>query len=375
MSSNSSHQLRLISETGSEYKISTEEQARKDEYRQRLRECLHDPEFRKIPGFPIGDDDAILELSDPPYYTACPNPFLTEIIDGWVKERIEKRNELGLPDDGETNRDGYHREPFAADVSEGKNNPIYNAHSYHTKVPHPAIMRYILHYTDPGDIVFDGFCGTGMTGVAAQLCDDRPEVEELGYYVDQEGLIYEKLGDKEPISKLGSRKAVLSDLSPVATFITHNYNTPVDINAYEHEAQRILEEVETECGWMYETWHPHCDDLNRVKGKIKYVIWSDVFICPDCNQELVYWDIALDRTTGAIKEEFSCSGCSSQLSKRRIERVWESKFDNYLNKSIRVAKQLPVVINYSIDRKNYEKIVDTEDLALIQQINNSIVVF
>ena len=35
-------------------------------------------------------------------------------------------------------------------------------------------MRYILHYTEPGDIVFDGFCGTGMTGVAAQLCGDKP---------------------------------------------------------------------------------------------------------------------------------------------------------------------------------------------------------
>ena len=34
-------------------------------------------------------------------------------------------------------------------------------------------MRYILHYTEPGDVVFDGFCGTGMTGVAAQLCGDR----------------------------------------------------------------------------------------------------------------------------------------------------------------------------------------------------------
>jgi hypothetical protein len=34
-------------------------------------------------------------------------------------------------------------------VSEGKNDPIYNAHSYHTKVPHKAIMRYILHYNDP----------------------------------------------------------------------------------------------------------------------------------------------------------------------------------------------------------------------------------
>jgi DNA modification methylase len=33
-------------------------------------------------------------------------------------------------------------------------------------------MRYILHYTEPGDIVFDGFCGTGMTGVAAQMCEN-----------------------------------------------------------------------------------------------------------------------------------------------------------------------------------------------------------
>ena len=56
------------------------------------------------------------------------------------------------------------------DVSEGKNDPIYNAHSYHTKVPYKAIMRYILHYTEPGDIIFDGFAGTGMTGVAGQIC-------------------------------------------------------------------------------------------------------------------------------------------------------------------------------------------------------------
>jgi len=48
-------------------------------YVERLSEKLRDPEFRKIEGFPIGDDEAILALSDPPYYTACPNPFLSEI--------------------------------------------------------------------------------------------------------------------------------------------------------------------------------------------------------------------------------------------------------------------------------------------------------
>ena len=136
------------------------DEARRHYFLEKLREKLQDPEFRQIEGFPIGSDEDILALSDPPYYTACPNPFIGDFI-----------RHYGKPYDPAT--DNYRREPFAADVSEGKNDPIYNAHSYHTKVPHKAIMRYILHYTEPGDIVFDGFCGTGMTGVAAQLCGDQ----------------------------------------------------------------------------------------------------------------------------------------------------------------------------------------------------------
>lgn len=119
-----------------------------------------DPDkVRDIEGFPIGTDEDIIALSDAPYYTACPNPFIGDFI-----------KEHGHPYDPET--DDYHREPFAADVSEGKNDPDLQRplHSYLTKVPYKAIMRYILHYTDPGDIVLDGFCGTGMTGVAAQMC-------------------------------------------------------------------------------------------------------------------------------------------------------------------------------------------------------------
>jgi len=140
-------------------------------YRERLRQHLQDPAFRAIEGFPLGDDEAILDLFDPPYYTACPNPFLLEILEQWQAERAQLRQELGLRDDAGDNGDArssiYHREPFASDVSEGKSGAIYSAHGYHTKVPHKAVMRYILHYTEPGDVVLDGFCGTGMTGVAA----------------------------------------------------------------------------------------------------------------------------------------------------------------------------------------------------------------
>ncbi|HPI26217.1 MAG TPA: DNA methyltransferase, partial [Candidatus Cloacimonadota bacterium] len=249
------------------------EDARREHFRNLLREKLKDPEFRKIEGFPIGKDEDIIALSDPPYYTACPNPWINDFITEWEKEKGERPKE-------------YHREPFAADVSEGKNDPIYNAHSYHTKVPHKAIMRFILHYTEPGDIVFDGFCGTGMTGVAAQLCGDRRVVESLGYTVQEDGTILDE--ERKPFSKLGARKTILNDLSPAATFIAANYNSPVDLEEFEREAKRILEEVEEECGWMYETLHTD----GKTKGRINYTVWSDVFICPNCSQEVVFWDVA-----------------------------------------------------------------------------------
>ena len=180
------------------------DEKRREYFLEKLREKLKDPEFRKIEGFPIGSDEDILALSDPPYYTACPNPFIADFIKHYGKPYDPNKP--------------YRREPFAADVSEGKNDPIYNAHSYHTKVPHKAIMRYILHYTEPGDVVFDGFCGTGMTGVAAQLCGDRTSVESLGYKVAlEEGILNDK---GEHISTLGQRYAVLNDLSPAASFIS-----------------------------------------------------------------------------------------------------------------------------------------------------------
>ena len=364
----------LLFESDAQPQMSKEE---KEVYRQRLAEYLKDPESRKIEGFPIGTDEAILALSDPPYYTACPNPFLPEILEQWQEERRQTRQKLDLPDDENLppGKRVYQREPFAADVSEGKNDPIYNAHSYHTKVPHKAIMRYILHYTDPGDIVFDGFCGTGMTGVAAQLCGDKKTVESLGYRVDGKGVIWE--GDKA-ISRLGARKAVLNDLSPAATFIAYNYNTAVNARAFEREAKRILAEVEAECGWMYETWHPNCDEPNRVKGRINYTVWSDVFRCPHCGKEMVFWDVAVDLKAGSIRSAWECPGCGSLLAKSpkknsgalRVERVFDTLYDRALQKTIQQARQVPVSINYQMEKRRFSKRPDKYDLDLIRRIED-----
>lgn len=335
------------------------DKARRDYFIGLLREKLNDPEFRAIEGFPLGDDDAILELSDPPYYCACPNPWIPELMAEWEEEKPQKPSTWV-----------YQKEPFAADVSEGKNHPIYNAHTYHTKVPHRAIMRYILHYTEPGDIVFDGFCGTGMTGVAAQLCDDRNEVEALGYKVTDDGTIYQKELDSSgreidmPFSKLGARKAVLNDLSPAATFIAHNYNSPVDINLFQKEAEAILDKLEEECGWMYET-----TASNGRKARINYTVWSDVFICPECNKDVVFYAEAMNKSDGKVLSEFLCPHCQTLLTKRTMTRATETSYDPTLKRLITMSKQVPVLINYSVGKKKGEKRPDVDDFSLLKKID------
>jgi len=321
-----------------------------------LREKLKDPEFRKIEGFPIGSDEDILALSDPPYYTACPNPCIADFIKHYGKPYDPSKT--------------YSREPFAADVSEGKNDPIYNAHSYHTKVPHKAIMRYILHYTEPGDVVFDGFCGTGMTGVAAHLCGDRGTVESLGYKVDGNGTVFHEITDENekmvwrPFSRLGARYVLLNDLSPVATFISYNYNAPVDVVEFEREAKANLKYAETECGWMFETLHSD----GKTKGFINYTIWSDVFLCPECSNEVIFWYAAVDKNAGKVRDEFSCPNCHALLTKRKMARAWVTSYDPRIERTVRQAKQVMVHINYIVGGKGYDKVPDKFDFELLNKI-------
>lgn len=318
--------------------------ARRAYFLERLREKLKDPEFRKIEGFPKASDEDILRLSDPPYFTACPNPFLEDFVRCY-----------GKPYDPNVR---YDKKPFAVDVSEGKTDPIYTAHSYHTKVPHKAIMRAILHYTEPGDLVLDGFAGSGMTGVAAQLCG-APD-PEFKKQVEEE---WKAAGEEPP--KWGARRAILGDLSPAATFIAANYNTPFDVAAFQSEAQRILDELKTEIGWMYETLHTD----GKKKGFINYTVWSDVFACANCSGEIVFLEHALDKKTDRVRDEFPCPHCRASLTKSRMERLYDTYPDPASGKPVQRLRRVPVLINYSIGKTRYEKEPSAEDKATLRRVS------
>jgi len=297
-------------------------------------------------GFPHGEIEDIIALSDPPYYTACPNPFLGDFIKYY-----------GKPYDPE--RDDYRREPFAVDVSVGKTDPIYGAHAYHTKVPHLAIVPSILHYTEPGDIVLDGFCGSGMTGVAAQWCESPSESCKRELETS-----WEKEGRDKP--KWGVRRAILVDLAPAATFIAANYNLPFSVNEFERAARMILNESEQEIGWMYETLHTD----GKTKGRIEYTVWSEVFTCPDCAGQVVFLEHALDAHSKRVRENFPCPHCGTGLDKRRLQRLFESRFDPILREPWKRVKFKPLLIRYRAGKQRFEKRLDERDKAVLKRIED-----
>ena len=319
------------------------DQARREHFLKLLATKLKEAEFRTHEGFPKGTDEAILAMSDPPYYTACPNPWLTEFVEHY-----------GKPYDP---AESYRREPLAIDVSVGKTNSLYKAHAYHTKVPHLAIVPSVLHYTQAGDLILDGFAGSGMTGVAAQWCGSAPAA-----YRHQLEIEWKQQGKAAP--RWGARRVILNDLSPAATFIAANYTLPFDVEAFANAGKRLLEEVQQEIGWMYETLHTD----GETKGRIEYTVWSELFTCPECAGEVSFLEEALDDESKRVRETFPCPHCDKELNKDNLERVLESRLDPANGQPWRRIKFKPSLISYAVGKKRYEKSPDETDLATLAKI-------
>ena len=310
------------------------DQKRRDYFLDKLREKLKDPEFRKIEGFPIGSDEDILALSDPPH--RLPEPVHCRFHQALRQAlRPEQATQPG---------------PFAVDVSEGKTDPVYKAHSYHTKVPHLAIIPSILHYTEPGDFVLDGFCGSGMTGVAAQCCGSAPK--DYRIKIDED---FEKQGIEKP--RWGDRRVILNDLN--SKFYRIQLQHPL---MFEFANGRFGVEKEIN----------RCTKLFTLTGELKAVSnirFGAGFYVPDCAGDVVFLDEALDQETKSVKDAFACPHCGSQLTKNNVERVFETKPDPADGKPWKRVKYLPSRISYVVGRQRYEKQPDVHDLQVLSRIS------
>jgi hypothetical protein len=216
-------------------------------------------------------------------------------------------------------------------------------------------MRYILHYTQPGDIVYDGFAGTGMTGLACQSCENPTSgvVSKLSSDTTFRNVVW------------GKRHGICGDLSPYASLIAYNYNTPINSNLLEKEINRIYKELINEIGWMYSTIH---DDGSY--GEVKCVIWSDMVYCPQCRTEHILWNLCVDKDNKKLQDEVCCPICGRSFLTKEANKVHITEYDSFTDETVQIVKTVPVRIVYVNNGNRYERNLTEYDKQILERIEN-----
>jgi hypothetical protein len=299
-------------------------------------------------GCPDGSEASIVAMSSPKAHTACPNPYIEEWLAG-----LPPRDDADRPDPG----------PFTEDATGSKTGLLYSAHAYPTKVPPEIIARQILHYTRPGDVILDGFAGTGMAGVAAQLCG-KPDFPIRGN-VTLRGLVAAEGPDAGDI-RWGARRAILNDLAPNATFIAAGLNLPVDAAAFDRASKGLLDRFDREYGWMYRT------QVDGQTANIDYTIWSEVFTCPHCGGAVVFYDAAVDPISGEVHDSFDCTNCGAVTAKGQLERRFQ-RIRTLAGDVIERTEYRPVRIHWSSGSGKHKtqgaKLPDEHDRDVLARIS------
>lgn len=167
-------------------------------------------------------------------------------------------------------------------VPGGRNSALYTAHSYHTKVPPEAIIPFIEHFTKPGDVVLDPFCGSGMTGVAAALA---------------------------------GRLAILNDLSPAAVHLAWNHTRPCKPDDLED----AFAEIEGKVGQRVREIYSTTDDKGR-PALLHWTMWSTRHRCPHCAKRFALWD-AIDHSEGRMGASINCPLCGHEITRKNLPAI------------------------------------------------------
>ncbi len=211
-----------------------------------------------------------------------PNPGLREFMEAHLKDRPFRQDD-----------DCYHVEDFCRPIETTRNSAVYSMHAYHLgKKPHDAVESYIRHFTCPGDLVLDPFCGSGSTALAA-LCSGR--------------------------------KAVAIDASPAATFITRFYVSRCDPEELKARFERMCQAVSPDMETLYRTTCHRCGG----PATIHYLIYSNMYACPSCGREVSLFEASA----------FKPPVCPACLAAKGVRSP--------ISPHLTIAGNKPVAVNFS----------------------------
>lgn len=232
---------------------------------------------------------------------------------------------------------------------------FFNTFAYPTKISPEAIAIYIAIHTKPGDTVLDVFGGSGSTGLAALMCE----------YPTEKMISIAQAMKVAP--QWGARKAVLYELGKYGSFASKVMCNPPDAQEFQVAAQGYFSKAKNELGWLYKTKSEDGKD-----GHIRHLLWSDVLLCPNCQAEVRYYDLAVEREPMKIKDQGICPKC---LQRRKLDAFpcqLETVYDELLAQNITRKKRVPVLVYGQHGTNKWVREVNETDWVLLKTIEREI---
>lgn len=189
-------------------------------------------------------------------------------------------------------------EPIAEAVRAKPHRPVYRMHRYFARRPYSVFEALVAHYSEPGDVVLDPFCGGGVSVVE---------------------------------SVIQGRDAIGIDLNPLAAFITATELEPVDPAALQEAmtevakkaAPSVLEAFETRCrrceapaaaAWFEHSsvaTCPGCAEAFLISDatKLRIGTWE----CPECAEAVRFSPLG-DTRHVLVQLRYACGHCGNEES-------------------------------------------------------------
>lgn len=162
---------------------------------------------------------------------------------------------------------------------------MYLMHKYWARKPHNIVREYVRHYSRPGDVVLDPFCGSGVT-----------VVESL---------------------RVG-RKAIGFDLNPIATHIAESTLIPVSPYALDEEFAELERDMKPRINESF--YRIRCLNCGH-SAHITHIVWSRLGDCPRCGTQAILANL---RKKG---QRYRCDQCGEWFTEKPVKRAPEEPLE------------------------------------------------
>ena len=240
---------------------------------------------------------------------------------------------------------------YSKPLPSSRTGAFYNTFPYPTKISPEAIAVYIACATRPGATVLDAFAGSDSTGIAALLCEHPTERMKT---------IAKELG---VTPTWGKRNAVLYDIGTYAAFASKTMLNGLKSKEFDAAIADFAVRAAAVTGDMYAARDPKGET-----GSIRYALWSEVLVCPECGKEITYFEQGISRNPVEFKERIVCPHCKKEHSVDELPFAREQVYDRILQKYMVQKKRIPVWIYGTTNGKNWDRPAKKEDSEKVNRI-------